>query len=216
MSVFEPREKRLGQTKWPEYHVWQSMRARCYKPSTNNYDRYGGRGIEVCERWQKSFLNFIDDMGRRPSDLHSIDRIDGDGNYSPENCRWATIIEQSDNKERTHKVMFRGKLRTYREVSEITGIAVATVAYRGSKGLPLDSKLYESRLGKEPPNKGNKMKHYYKKCSWCTDDFVAKRKSQRFCSNVCSAKWHSTQPFHKRLRDPATNTFKQGLLTKGE
>lgn len=81
----------------PEYKAWSSMRARCLKPNHPKYHLYGGRGITVCERWDV-YRNFLADMGRRPSSEHSLDRVENDGNYAPDNCRWATRSEQSRNR----------------------------------------------------------------------------------------------------------------------
>ncbi|MBA4033193.1 MAG: hypothetical protein C0480_01115 [Bradyrhizobium sp.] len=79
----------------PEYETWCRIKKRCYNPNSEKWHRYGGRGIEVCERWRKSFADFLADVGRRPSPEHSIDRYpDNDGNYEPGNVRWATRLEQ--------------------------------------------------------------------------------------------------------------------------
>lgn len=85
----------------PEYRCWSHIKSRCYNPKVERYPHYGGRGITVCQRWLQSFENFLSDMGRRPSKHHSIDRIDNDGNYEPNNCRWATASEQQQNKHRS-------------------------------------------------------------------------------------------------------------------
>lgn len=83
-----------------EYHSWASMKKRCLNPNSMHYADYGGRGIKVCARWLKSYENFLADMGRKPTAEHSLDRIDNDGDYTPENCQWAMQSQQSSNRRR--------------------------------------------------------------------------------------------------------------------
>lgn len=80
------------------YRCWRHMKARCTNPNDQKYARYGGRGIVVCDEWLKDFRNFYVDMGERPYDLYSLDRIDNDKGYYKENCRWATRKQQSNNR----------------------------------------------------------------------------------------------------------------------
>jgi hypothetical protein len=83
----------------PEYVAWQGIIQRCLNPNNKSYDNYGGRGIQVCDRWVESFEKFLADMGEKPEpkELYSIDRINNDGDYEPSNCRWATRDQQLGN-----------------------------------------------------------------------------------------------------------------------
>lgn len=89
--------------KSPEYTAWDHMCSRCYNKNDNRYSDYGARGITVCDRWLQSFENFLADMGLRPSRLYSIDRKDNNGNYEPDNCRWADPKTQRGNQRKENK-----------------------------------------------------------------------------------------------------------------
>jgi hypothetical protein len=107
---------------------WSSMRARCQNINHIEYQRYGGRGISVCDSWN-SFENFLSDMGKRPEGC-SIERIDNDGNYEPGNCCWATDKEQARNRRNSRLLTIEGKTRTVIEWSEQECAAKATNIYR--------------------------------------------------------------------------------------
>lgn len=103
------------------------MKERCSKP---NFARYSGRGISVCDEWNDSFMSFYRDMGDRPSKNHSIERINNDGNYSKENCVWATAEEQANNKCSTKKITAFGETLSMSQWSKKIGIAYGTLVNR--------------------------------------------------------------------------------------
>ena len=96
------RNIKHGDCKSPEYGAWSGARDRCSNSKDVNYRNYGGRGIKVCPRWD-DYRNFLLDMGRKPSNKHSLERLDVNGNYYPENCKWATAQEQAANR-RVHMI----------------------------------------------------------------------------------------------------------------
>ena len=113
-----------------EYRAWSGMIQRCTNKSNPAFSGYGGRGIFVCDRWLNSFENFARDMGAKPSPLHSIDRIDNDGPYSPENCRWATRAEQNKNTRRAKRFEFNGKILLLSDIAQAVGIRPDTLRAR--------------------------------------------------------------------------------------
>lgn len=114
-----------------EYRSWSAMLTRCTNQGAESYQRYGARGITVCDRWRHSFQNFLADMGKRPSTKHSIDRWpDTNGNYEPLNCRWATPTEQQNNKNNNRRMTFYGKTLTATEWSRISQVSVSVIFMR--------------------------------------------------------------------------------------
>lgn len=126
----------------PEYQAWRAMLSRCQNKNVPNHPGYGGRGIRVCERWQV-FENFISDMGRRPSPAHSLDRIDNDGNYEPENCRWATNTVQQRNKRNAVLVTWAGETLPVREWEDRLGFRKELLYGRLKKGWSVERAMTE-------------------------------------------------------------------------
>jgi hypothetical protein len=116
-----------------EYNTWCRIKARCLNKKSKDYPNYGGRGITMCDDWVKSFYRFFDDMGPRPSKSYSIDRIDNNKGYCPENCRWATTSQQSRNKRNNRIISFNGKTMILQDWANELGICWTTLNERLQK-----------------------------------------------------------------------------------
>ena len=119
-----------GKSKTAEYSTWTRMVDRCTNPNNPNWDRYGGRGIKISDEWRHDFELFLADMGMRPTSEHSIDRINNDGDYTKENCRWATKKEQSRNTSRNRMVIVDGKSISLAEASDVLGLHYSNAKWR--------------------------------------------------------------------------------------
>lgn len=126
------------------YHCWRSMRDRCLNPKSKAWGRYGGRGITICEEWN-SYAQFVADMGDRPSEKHSLDRIDNNLGYFKENCRWATKIEQQRNQERTRRVVIEGNEYLVSELHHQYGLKNETIVMRANKGMSFADVVRKTR-----------------------------------------------------------------------
>jgi hypothetical protein len=122
------------------YGIWMAMKQRCYNPKAHDYRLYGARGIRVCNRWLDSYAAFFEDMGPKPIGK-SLDRKNNDGPYSPENCRWATPIEQHNNTRACRLIEFRGERLTLSQWSRKTGISCAGLKYRIDARWPIEEVL---------------------------------------------------------------------------
>jgi hypothetical protein len=145
--------------KTAEYGIWIQIKRRCDCPRYWAYRRYGGRGITMCDTWRNSFLDFLRDIGERPSSKHSIDRINNDGNYEPGNVRWATSSEQCRNRRSNRLVTVDGVTKTIIEWSEFSGIKWCTINARLGAGweprdaisLPLNTRYWLTKDAKQQP-----------------------------------------------------------------
>jgi hypothetical protein len=124
----------------PLLATWASMKSRCNNPLNPHYKNYGERGIKVCSRWD-TYRQFESDMGPKPTPLHTLERIDVNGDYSPENCRWATRKEQQRNRRTASYVTIEGKQYRTIELAERSGLKSDTIIGRAKAGLALDEVL---------------------------------------------------------------------------
>ena len=138
--MINPGVKTHGKTQTAEYRVWSAMKRRCLNPNVIGFDKYGERGITICDRWINSFEAFLEDMGERPP-MHTIERVDNALGYSPDNCTWATRKEQASNTRRNHNITFEGITKTLTQWAEYLGLKQSTIRQRMSRGWSIKQAL---------------------------------------------------------------------------
>lgn len=124
----------------PEYIAWTAMRRRCRNLNGQDYPLYGGRGITVCPEWD-DFTTFYRDLGPRPSPQHSLDRIDNDGPYCKDNCRWTTDTTQARNRRSSRTLTWRGETRSVPDWAEVVGLPWKTIHHRLALGWTVEQAL---------------------------------------------------------------------------
>lgn len=131
-----------GQSRSRLHRIWDSMKSRCYNENVPHYHRYGARGIIICEEWRNNFKAFYDwAMSHGYTDELTIDRIDNDGNYCPENCRWVTLHEQNRNRRTNRMITFDGKTQCMSDWAKELGIKPITLLGRFSRGWSVERAL---------------------------------------------------------------------------
>ena len=125
----------------PEYRAWRAAKSRCNNPNNISFKNYGGRGIRMCKAWSDDFAVFAANMGKRPSDKHSLDRNDNDGDYGPDNCRWATRAEQNRNSRQNRFLTFRGKTHCIADWVKILGMRRGTLQDRIYRGWSIEKAI---------------------------------------------------------------------------
>lgn len=130
-----------GMTGTKEYRAWMAMRGRCHDRRNKKYQIYGGRGIFVCDRWINSFPNFFEDIGNAPTKKHSLGRINNDGPYSPDNCRWETVHQQANNRSNVRIIFYNGKSKSLAEWERVFGLTKRRIAERLKCGWTVEKAL---------------------------------------------------------------------------
>lgn len=127
-----------GLSRTPIYITWGGIVQRCINPTDQHFPDYGGRGISICDRWRNSFENFYSDMGPKPGPEYSIERRNNNGDYEPNNCYWATIDEQANNRRNNTILNYKGKNYTMSQLAREYNINTATFGYRLSAGWSVE------------------------------------------------------------------------------
>src|SRR5215467_15542474 len=130
-----------GMTKTPEYKAWQQMFVRCYSPKAKSFKDYGARGITVCTQWHGSFETFFADMGPRPTPQHSLERLNNNQGYTPDNCHWVTMKQQGNNRRTNRLMTHNGLTKTLTQWAESTGQSLQGFRQRLLAGMSFEEAL---------------------------------------------------------------------------
>lgn len=191
-----------GGSRTVAYQRWEAMIQRCTNPNAKQYSDYGGRGIKIHEPWFK-FVNFLADMGQ-PPEKHSLDRINNDFSYSPDNCRWADAKTQHRNTRRNVFIEFFGERKCVAEWAEIYGLRTKTIAYRIKMNWPpeeiLGIKKREYKLPKRAPKSD---------CRWIEFDG-----RKMIVSHWCAELGVCYSTFNRRVNRGLTDLQALGLESK--
>lgn len=182
-----------GMARTPTHNSYSSMIQRCYDKGNNSYPNYGGRGIKVCEEWlgDLGFNNFYASMKERPTNT-TLDRIDNNGNYSPENCRWSTKETQEKNKRSTYNIEYKGEIKCLSDWAKIFNRSYVTIKYRLEHGWSVEdaftappyTKHYKRKI-----NYGEKMETKEAFMARCTNNLISNGKSERQANTACGIAW---------------------------
>ena len=139
LQIEKTKERSIthGMTKSPEYRTWQNAKRRCLNPKSKDYEYYGGRGIAMCEEWINDFETFLKDMGNRPKN-GTLERINVNLGYCAENCKWATMKEQCNNRSNNRLIEYNGEIKTLQQWADIIGVHSDKVRHRVNKGKTIN------------------------------------------------------------------------------
>lgn len=191
-----------GMTGTPEYASWYAMRRRCTSRKGSNWINYGGRGIKVCDRWLNDPRAFLEDMGAKPSPDHQIDRINNDGDYEPENCRWVLPAVNNRNRRANVNVTFQGQTKILADWCAELGLSRSAVYCRLKKGWSIEDAFTKPVRQISP--KGTRIDALRHPCARCGEPITMRAKHCRYCSNKARA-----LPLRKdRMRRPCPGCSK--------
>ena len=195
------RNFKHGMTDTSEYRTWSSMKRRCLTKTSKEYKYYGGRGITICERWVNSFQNFLKDMSMKPTSLHTIERVDVNGNYEPKNCIWIPKSEQYKNRRKYYNFL------DPRECPACKVIYKPKVVYQKfcSKPCITSEERTQRYIREKEKDERRKNRIVDISCKTCEKIFFPSKRITKFCSKSCFSDSIRGKPFSGQTFTPGKN-----------